>query len=597
MTKKTTSAVRAFIDTYDSQPLTYQDLNCAIGAICSSKQLKDLLLALLESQVFSSELGHEFAAAGAIQGLSACRRLRSCLNSSLSSFFALLSELSAAFDMAAGLEWSSFADRIHQSRLGQTKLLDSLRQGKEKAFYDDLAARLVETDPHAIYPTSSYRASQGYVVSTEDDQVVEAVMTSSTFTSIKVLENTLDPQQPVLRDMYVATGRCVCLVDQNVERFYGEQIEHYFDHHGIQLDKLVYRAMEVDKGIHTVERMLGDFKRLGVSRNEPVLIIGGGVLTDTGGLACALYHRNTPYVMLSTSIVAGIDAGPSPRTCCDGFGYKNLFGAYHAPVLSLTDRSFFKTLRTGWLRHGIAEIIKMATVKNAELFSYLETAGPQLIHTRFGTLDCQPDTDISLLSQKILGAAMRSYVEAEYDNLYETHQCRPHAYGHTWSPGFEIEAGLLHGHAVAIGMGFGAYLSYRHNWISLTALHRILSLISSFGLSLWHDVLLNRETLWAAQEKIVQKRGGNLVAPLPKGDIGQCGYLNALSQDDLYGAIAAYQTLCADYPRHGAGVEPLCSDVGLEDPSTVAHHPAIEPLPTYEEHSAEVLSGVSGVIG
>ena len=74
---------------------------------------------------------------------------------------------------------------------------------------------------------------------------------------------------------------------------------------------------------------------------------------------------------------------------------------------------------------------------------YLEAAGPELIKTRFGTLDCQPEDDIAVLSQKILGAAMRSYVEAEYDNLYETHQCRPHAYGHTWSPGFEIEAGLF----------------------------------------------------------------------------------------------------------------------------------------------------------
>jgi 3-dehydroquinate synthetase len=272
---------------------------------------------------------------------------------------------------------------------------------------------------------------------------------------------------------------------------------------------------------------------------------------------------------LSTSIVAGIDAGPSPRTCCDGFGYKNLFGAYHAPVLSITDRSFFKTLREGWLRHGIAEIIKMATVKNAELFEYLEQAGPELITTRFGTLDCEPGDAISTLSQKILGAALRSYVEAEYDNLYETHQCRPHAYGHTWSPGFEIEAGLLHGHAVAIGMGFGAYLSYRTGWITDEAFHRILRLIDSFGLSLWNDVLLNRETLWAAQEKIVQKRGDNLVAPLPKGDIGQCGYLNRLTQAELYEAIDAYQQICADYPRQGVGIEPLCSDVGLEDPSTV----------------------------
>ena len=566
---KTTSAVKDFIATYDCDILTYQNLSNAVEAICSSEYFKSLILSLIEPPAFSKELGDEFALASAIEGLSACHSLRSCLNLSLSNFFGLLKQLIASFDLAAGLEWSGFADRIHQSLLGQEKLLNVLLRSSEGEFYEELASRLVETDPHAIYPTSSYRESHAYVVSTDDDQNIEAVMSSSTFTSIKVLENSLDPQETVLRDMYVSLGRCVCLVDHNVERYYGEQIEHYFAHHNIKLEKLVYRAMEVDKGINTVEKMLGDFKRVGVSRNEPVLIVGGGVLTDTGGLACALYHRNTPYVMLSTSIVAGIDAGPSPRTCCDGFGYKNLFGAYHAPILSLTDRSFFKTLREGWLRHGIAEIIKMATVKNEELFCYLEEAGAELITTRFGTLDCEPKSKISNLSQKILGAALRSYVEAEYDNLYETHQCRPHAYGHTWSPGFEIEAGLLHGHAVSTGMGFGAYLSYRNNWISSEQFHRILRLISSFGLSLWHDVMLNKETLWAAQEKIVQKRGGNLAAPLPKGEIGKCGYLNSLTQEELYQAIADYQQICAEYPREGLGIDPLCSDVGLEDPSTV----------------------------
>ncbi|NEQ30602.1 MAG: sedoheptulose 7-phosphate cyclase [Leptolyngbya sp. SIO4C5] len=594
---KTTSAVKAFIASYSSGPLTYQNLESAVESICCSPQFRKLLLSLISSSAFSEALGSEFASVGAIKGLSACRRLRSGLNFSLRHFFSLLAEMLSAFDLAAGMEWSKFVQRLYASDLGQQKLLDTLLNSPEKTFYSELANQLVATNPHAIYPTSSYRQSRGYVVSTDDDQAVEAVMHSSTFTSIRVVENSLNPEEALLRDVYRPLGRCVCLIDQNVERFYGEQVEHYFHHHGIRLDKLVYRAMEVDKGIHTVERMLGDFKRLGVSRNEPVLIVGGGVLTDTGGLACALYHRNTPYVMLSTSIVAGIDAGPSPRTCCDGFGYKNLFGAYHAPVLSVTDRSFFKTLRAGWLRHGIAEIIKMATVKNAELFAYLEQAGPRLITTRFGTLNCEPGDEMSQLSQKILGAAMRSYVEAEYDNLYETHQCRPHAYGHTWSPGFEIEAGLLHGHAVAIGMGFGAYLSYRHDWISVDEFHRILRLISSFGLSLWHDVLLNQETLWAAHEKMVQKRGGNLAAPLPKGKIGACGYLNSLTREQLYQAIAEYQQVCADLPRKGVGIEPLCADVGLEDPSTVAHHIPLSSAEVYTEApeelaSEELLSGV-----
>lgn len=589
---KTIPAVRAFIDTFDSTLLAKEDLSQAIDATCFSPSFKNLLLALIESDAFAPELGLQFAAAGAIEGLSACRRLRSALNSSLSSFFTLLCDLLSAFDVSVGAEWSQFAARVQSSSLAKKRLLSVLLSGPEEAFYATLVDRLIVNDPHAVHPTSSYRQSAGYVVSTKDDQAVEAVMTHSTFTSIRVVEDSLEPQQTLIKDMYSASGRCVCLIDKNVERFYGEKIEHYFDFHGIQLNKLVYRAMEVDKGIHTVERMLGDFKRLGVSRNEPVLIVGGGVLADTGGLACALYHRNTPYVMLSTSIVAGIDAGPSPRTCCDGFGYKNLFGAYHAPVLSITDRSFFKTLREGWLRHGIAEIIKMATVKDAELFDDLERAGAELIDTRFGALGAQSTDEMSTLSQKILGAAMRSYVEAEYGNLYETHQFRPHAYGHTWSPGFEIEAGLLHGHAVAIGMGFGAFVSYRQGWISEAECDRVLRLISSFGLSLWHDVMLNHDTLWAAQTKIIEKRGGNLVAPLPKGSIGQCGYLNEMPQRELFATIRDYQQLCEKYPRKGLGIDPLCKDVGLEDPSTVAHHVPAEPVAAVGKISEELLASV-----
>ena len=126
--------------------------------------------------------------------------------------------------------------------------------------------------------------------------------------------------------------------------------------------------------------------------------------------------------------------GLPPAPAGDGLATrKTLFGAYPPlPVLSITDRSF---LLRPYGKAGCAtaslKLSKWRTVKDAELFRYLEAAGPELIKTRFGTLDCQPEDDIAVLSQKILGAAMRSYVEAEYDNLYETHQCRPHAYGHT----------------------------------------------------------------------------------------------------------------------------------------------------------------------
>ena len=148
--------------------------------------------------------------------------------------------------------------------------------------------------------------------------------------------------------------------------------------------------------------------------------------------------------MLNTSIVTGIDAGPSPRTCCDGQGFKNAFGAYHPPVVTLTDRTLWKTMHTGMIRHGIAEIVKMACVENYPLFDLLEQVNPELlVKTKFGT-DLSPLTKNEVVDidefdsncERIIGMAMESYVRAEYGNLWETHQLRPHAFGHTWSPGY-----------------------------------------------------------------------------------------------------------------------------------------------------------------
>jgi 3-dehydroquinate synthetase len=546
------------------------DLDTRSDRLLSSPAVRSLLLAVLDTDTYAPGTGHDLAARDALRALPALRRLRTSLSGSVAGFVAILHEVVAGFDPGTAAAWHDLADRLRRSPIGRRRLVDALRDGPDGGFWRDQAERLVEVDPHARFSTSPYRWSDGDVISSDDGSVVEAVMTSRTFTSIRVVEGVLDPQQTLLRDVYAAAGRCVAVVDRNVDERWGAELRAYFAHHGIDLHVLVYRAMEVDKGIRTVERMLGDFKRLGVDRTEPVLIAGGGVLSDTAGLACALYHRNTPYVMLSTSLVAGIDAGPSPRTCCDGFGYKNLFGAYHAPILSITDRTFFATMHEGWLRHGLAEIIKMAVVKDAALFEALEQAGPELVTTRFGTTGTAAARRLAPAAQGVLAAAMRSYVEAEYDNLYETHQARPHAYGHTWSPGFEIPAGLLHGHAVAIGMGFGALLSRRAGWIDEATMHRILGLISHVGLSLWHDVLDDVELVWQAQQKMEQKRGGQLVAPLPRGGIGTCGYLEDLDRAALAEALEAYRSICAAYPRQGIGIDPLCRDVGLEDPSTVA---------------------------
>ena len=164
---------------------------------------------------------------------------------------------------------------------------------------------------------------------------------------------------------------------------------------------------------------------------------------------------------------------------------------------------------------------------------------------------------------------MEGYVRSEYGNLWETHQCRPHAFGHTWSPGYELPAGMLHGHAVATCMGYGAYLSFLEGWTSKDEMDRVLKLISKMELSLWHPIMDDVDLIYAAQVKIVDKRGGSLCAPVPK-TLGQCGYIQHLSKERLTETMAEYKKMCSAFPRGGLGIEVHCSEVGLEDPSVNA---------------------------
>ena len=272
--------------------------------------------------------------------------------------------------------------------------------------------------------------------------------------------------------------------------------------------------------------------------------------------------------MLSTSVVSAIDSGPSPRSCCDAGGFKNLLGSFHAPVLNISDRSFFKSLKTSWVRHGIAEIHKMAVIRDKELFILLEDTGLNLMKTHFGTINCNSHDEIVSKSKKIIGLSLKSYVESEYDNLHEVHSIRDHAFGHGLSANFELKAGLLHGHAISVEMTLSSFMSYKRGWLSEKDLHRILKLFSEYELSLWHDILLDEKCMNEGFDKILQKRGGNLAIPVPIA-IGKCKYINDLTKLELKEIIQEYKQVVSKYPRKGLGVEPLCSDAGLEDPVTV----------------------------
>merc|ERR1719367_2315228 len=457
-----------------------------LQAILNDRSVQAMLINISRLPVFSKEMGRAFQ--NDLDLLRVLKQLKYFWNLPKSQLAILLEQVTR---QTCGDEvvapFSDFQAAL-AARPDQTEKIKDLAHtlsSEAQSEYRKNAVHLEVADPHAVYPTSIYRQCDALTLATQDASTIEAIMSTNLTTTIKITRNVLSSANRLLYDVYKPLGRCVAVIDDKVEDLFGAEIDEYFASHDIQYVKMVYSGNEADKDIRDVENILVDMKKNAVARNEPLLVIGGGVISDIAGFAAALYSRNTPYVMLCSSIVSGIDAGPSPRVCANGFDYKNLYGAYHPPVMTLTDRGLWKSLHRGWLRHGIAEIIKMAVVEDKSLFALLEKWGPTLVQTKFGTEGDMTDSAFQDECDLIVGKAMEGYVRSEYGNLWETHQCRPHAYGHTWSPGYELPAGMLHGHAVATCMGYGAFLAMCCDFINKEQLERIHKLISDCELTLY----------------------------------------------------------------------------------------------------------------
>lgn len=559
-------ALKAAVDKFASSDGSAEG---RMSAVLSDGDVRSALVSVSRLPVFSQEFGSAFK--DDLEVLHALKQIKYFWNLPQSQLAILMGNLARQLELP---EAAAAFDGFLQDLCKTSSHLETIKEVSKRlpadvnAKYQENAAYLEKADAHAVFPTSIYRQCDALTLATPDASTIDSVMSTTITTRIKITRNTLDPKNPLLFETYKPLGRCVAVVDDKVDKYYGAQLDNYFATHNIPFTKLVFSGNEADKGFKDVERILVAMKEHRVGRNEPLLVVGGGVIADIGGFAASLYSRNTPYVMLCTSIVSGIDAGPSPRVCCNGFDYKNLYGSYHPPVLTITDRGFWKTLHPGWLRHGVAEIIKMAVVEDLSLFELLEKHGARAVQTKFGTEgDAVNDAEFQDVCDLIVGKAMEGYVRSEYGNLWETHQCRPHAYGHTWCPGYELPAGMLHGQAVGTDMGFGAYLAEKEGWVSETEMHRILKVISDCELSMYHPIMDDDKMMWTAHLGIVEKRGANLCAPVPK-PLGHTGYLNDMSEEMLSQRMREYKEIVSKYPRGGRGVEELCTDVGLDDPQS-----------------------------
>jgi 3-dehydroquinate synthetase len=369
--------------------------------------------------------------------------------------------------------------------------------------------------------------------------------------SLIYVDGVFAPGNAHLADSYRRFGRCLMVVDATVYTLYSEQMHAYFQHHRIALTVLPVVIKETDKTMETVESIIEAFNGFGLIRTEPVLVVGGGLVTDVAGFACSMYRRSTNYIRIPTTLIGLIDASVSIKVAVNHGKYKNRWGAYHASQKVLLDFSFLQTLPVDQVRNGMAELIKISTVGNSAIFELLEKYGEDLLHTRFGHLEGTPE--IREIADRVTYDAIKTMLELEVPNLQELDLDRVIAFGHTWSPILELAPAIpfFHGHAINIDMALSTTLAEQRGYISISERDRVFWLMSRLGLSLTSPYL-TPELIQRASAAILQTRDGLLRAAVPR-PIGSCHFVNDITDGELTGALAIHNEVCSRYPRAGIG--------------------------------------------
>ena len=371
--------------------------------------------------------------------------------------------------------------------------------------------------------------------------------------SLQYAEGVFEPGNTQLAEIYQPWGRCLMVVDHHVHELYESKVRAYFEHHGIALTLFPVRINESDKTMRTAEQAVDAFGEFGLLRQEPVLVVGGGLTTDVVGFACAIFRRASNYVRIPTTLIGLVDASVAIKVAVNHGKSKNRLGAFHASQKVLLDFSFLRTLPTEQLRNGMAELVKIAVVGNADILALLDEYGDQLLATRFGYDVGTPE--LREIAHRLTYEAIRTMLELEVPNLHELELDRVIAFGHTWSPVLELapEQPYFHGHAISVDMALSTTLAERRGYITAAERDRVLEMMSRIGLSLDSDHL-TPELLDYATAAIVQTRGGRLRAAVPR-PLGSCEYVNDLDDAELLEALEAHRKIVRDLPREGAGVD------------------------------------------
>ena len=211
---------------------------------------------------------------------------------------------------------------------------------------------------------------------------------------------------------------------------------------GVPAERFVIGEGEEHKSLATIESLSRGFAEMGLTRNDIVVSVGGGMVSDVAGFAAASWHRGVAVIHVTTTLVGMVDAAVGGQTGVNLPEGKNLVGAFWQPSGVICDLDALATLPPRELRCGRGEIAKYHFLTGDDLLAMDDE------HRIARCVQIKAD---------IVAADEREGGQRALLN-----------YGHTLAHALEIatEYRVAHGEAVAVGLVYAAQLAHRLGRIS-----------------------------------------------------------------------------------------------------------------------------------
>jgi len=238
------------------------------------------------------------------------------------------------------------------------------------------------------------------------------------------------------------------------------------------------------KRLETVEELCRGFARYGLTRADVVVAVGGGMVTDTAGLAAAIYHRGVAVVHVATTLLGQVDAAIGGKTGVNLPEGKNLVGAFWQPAAVLCDTEVLETLPPEEYRSGLGEMVKYHFLADCRDMADLPLAErvARCVAIKAAFVSGDEREDPAALTQSQHGTATDG--PALPGTLPPTPSRAILNYGHTLAHALETAGhyGLRHGEAVAVGLVFAARLAHRLGRIDEARVTEHVATITAYGL-------------------------------------------------------------------------------------------------------------------